>query len=66
MATPFNCYSFSNGIIIASGKLWDHNFFFFFLVTVLFVKTKELSVKKSAFLLHPIFAIFCGKSTVAF
>ena len=33
MATPFNCYSFSNGIIIASGNiLWDHNVLFWFFV----------------------------------
>ena len=50
----FNGYSFSKGII-AFGKLYDYKYF---LITLLFVKTKEMSVKKFALLLRPIFVIF--------
>ena len=56
-ATPF-CNS-----IIASGKLCGYQYF---LITVLFVKTKEMSVKKLTFLLHPNFGVFCRKYIVAF
>ena len=45
MDTPFNSYSFCNGVI-ASGKLRDYEYF---LITILFVKTKEISVKNSRF-----------------
>ena len=57
IATPFNSYSFCDGII-ASGELCDYEYF---LITKLFVKTKEMSVKKYAFLLRTIFAIFYRK-----
>ena len=50
MGTPFDSNSFCNGLIV-SGKLWDYEYF---LITVLFVKTKEMPVKKFAFLLRPI------------
>ena len=50
MATLFNSYSFCDGII-ASGKLCDYEHF---LITVLFVKTKGMSVKKFALLLRSI------------
>ena len=55
--TPINNYSFYNGII-ASGKLCDYEYF---LITVLFVNAKDF-----AFLLHPIFVIFCKKYVAAF
>ena len=40
---------------MVSGKLRDYEYF----LNVMFVKTTEISVKKFAFLLGPIFAIFC-------
>ena len=51
MANLFNGYSFLQLLvlqrgIIASGKLRNHEYF---LITVLFVKTKKMSVKKSCF-----------------
>ena len=51
MVVPFICCSFCNGRI-ASRMLCDYEYF---LITVLFVKTKKVLVKK---LLLPIFAIF--------
>ena len=45
VGTSFNCYSFCNGII-ASGELWNYKYF---LITVFFVKTKEMLVKKFTF-----------------
>ena len=62
MVTPFNNYSFCNGII-ASGKLCDCEYF---VITVFFVKTKEILAKKFAYLLRPVFAIFCRKYIAAF
>ena len=60
MATALNGYSFCNGII-ASGKLCDYEYF---LITALFVKIKEISMKKILFLLSPICdflrKIYCG------
>ena len=47
----------------ASGKLCDYEYF---LIPVLFVKTKEMSLKKFAFWLRPIFTIFYRKYIVAF
>ena len=53
----FDSYSFCDGII-ASGKLCHYEYF---LITKLFVKTKEMSVKKYAFLLRTIVANFYRK-----
>ena len=57
LRTPFvqNSYLFWNAVI-TSEKLWDYECS---LITVFFIKTEEMSVKKNAFLLRPIFAIFC-------
>ena len=64
MATPFNSYSFCNGII-ASAKLPD---FVYFPITILYIvcKSKRNASEKVAFLLRPIFAIFCRKYIAAF
>ena len=56
MATCFNSYSFCNGIM--SGKLDN---FEYFLITVLFVKTKEISGKILVFI-----ASNCWKYIAAF
>ena len=71
--TIFNGYSFSSLLllkatpfvnsIIASGKFSDYKDF---VETVLFVKTKEMIVKTFAFLLFPIFFIFCRKNIAPF
>ena len=69
MATLFDSFSLCNGII-ASGKLCDYEYF---LITVLSVKTKEISVKKFAFyrvqflrfLAENILEIFINRSTTA-
>ena len=55
-------YSFCNGII-ASGKLCDCEEY---ILTTVFVKTREISLKKIGFLLHSIFAIFCREYIAAF
>ena len=57
MSTPFKSYSICNGII-ASGKLCDNKYF---LITVLFVKTKEILMTKFELVLCRTFAIFRGK-----
>ena len=48
MATPFNSYSFCNGII-ASAKLSDFEYFPITVYCILFVKAKEMPVKKLRF-----------------
>ena len=53
MANPFVTW-----YIIASPKSRDYDSF---LIIAPFVKTKEMSVNIFPSLLHPIFAIFCGK-----
>ena len=62
MATTFNNYLSCNRIL-ASGNLCDCEYF---LIIVLLVKAKEMSVKKFEFLLRPIFAIFCRNYIAAF
>ena len=67
MANLFNGYSFLQLLvlqrgIIASGKLCNHEYF---LITVLFVKTKKMS-EKIVFLFRPIYGIFCRKPIAAF
>ena len=57
----FNSYSFCNDII-ASGKSCDYDS----LPNALFVKTKEMSVKKFMFLLRAIFAISSRNHIAAF
>ena len=47
-------------------SVWEVCDYKYHLVTVLFMKTKKMSLKKSTFLLHPIFVIFCRKLIVAF
>ena len=60
----FNGYSFSSLLLLtATGKFSDYKDF---VETVLFVKTKEMIVKTFAFLLFPIFLIFCRKNIAAF
>ena len=65
MATPFNCYSFSNGIIIASGKLWDHNLIFFFFGNCIVCKNKRTVSEKICVFIASNFCnflrkIYCG------
>ena len=68
MAPSFNSCSFCNDIIASTNIIKniiieDYKHFF---LTLLFVKTKEMAVKKFAFLLRPIFTIICRKYIAAF
>ena len=68
MATPFNSYFFSSGVIASQEVVWLR----IFSNNCVVVKTKEMPVKKITFLLRPNFSdfiaskIFCRKYIAAF
>ena len=57
MATVFNSCLFCNDIMRLGSCVTTN----VFLITVLFVKTNEMPLKKVEFLLRPILVIFCRK-----
>ena len=59
MATPFNSSSFCNVTI----AVWKLCYAEYFLISVLIVEKKRNVSEKYAFLLRPIFAIFCRKTS---
>ena len=64
----FNDYSFKWLLLLTATSFptWYSHIWEYFLVTVLFVKTKEMPVKKFALLLRPSSAIFWEKTCCSF